>query len=110
MAFFYPYQVVNRNGSVYIASTGVTVSTTNVVFAFPNTGFANRPYFGTVFVNLAQAIPADTTGTLPILFDGTPVTKYGGDPLTVADLPGTGVYQLWFDKASGTLQIQTGVV
>lgn len=110
MAFNFNYQVVNRNGSVFIASNSVTVNTANVVFNFPNTGFANRPYIGTIFVNLAQAIPTGTTGTLPILFDSTPVTKYNGDPLTVDDIPGTGIFQLWYDRSTGTLQIMTGVV
>lgn len=110
MAFVYNYTVVNRNGSVYISSTGVSVNTSNVVFNFPDTGFANRPYLGTVFVNLAQAIPAGTTTTLPILFDSQPVTKYNGEPLTVADIAGTGVYQFWFNRQTGVLQIMTGLV
>ncbi len=110
MAFYFPYNVVNRNGSVYIASTGVSVNTANVVFSFPSAGFGNRPYLGTVFVNLEQAIPAGTTATLPILFDGTAVTKYNGEPLTVADITGTGVYQFWFNRSTNTLQLMTGVV
>lgn len=110
MAFFYPYTVVNRNGSVYIVSSGVTVNTANVVFTFPETGFTNRPYLGTVFVNIAQAIPTGTTATLPVLFDGQAVTKYNGEPLTVADIAGTGVYQFWFNRQTETLQIMTGVL
>lgn len=109
MATNFPFQVVGGRRA-YVVSSSVTVNTANVVFAFPTTLFANRPYFGPVFVNLAQAIPEGTTGTLPILFDGTAVTKYGGAALTVADLPGTGVYQFWFDRSTGVLQIQTGVV
>ena len=38
-----------------------------------------------------------------------PVTKYGGDPLTIADLQGVGVYQFWYDKQTNTLQVMTGV-
>ncbi len=110
MAFAYPYTVVNRNGSVYIESSGVAVNAASVVFSFPNTGFGQRPYLGTVFVNLAQAVPAGTTTTLPILFDGTPVTKYNGEPLTVADIAGTGVYELWFNRATNVLQLMTGAV
>lgn len=110
MAFLYPYQVVNRNGSVYIASLGVTVNTANVVFNFPDTGFANRPYLGTIFVNLVQSIPAGTTATLPIFFDGQAVTKYNGDPLTVDDISGIGVYQFWFNRQTETLQLMTGLV
>lgn len=110
MAFYNPYTVVNRNGSVYIVSAGVTVNTANVTFTFPETGFANRPYLGTVFVNLAQAIPTGTTATLPIFFDGQAVTRYNGEPLTVADIAGTGVYQFWFNRQTETLQLMTGLV
>ena len=54
------------------------------------------------------------TGTLPILFETNgatqAITKYNGGTLTVADIPGTGVYEFWFDRATNTLQIMTGVV
>ena len=49
-----------------------------------------------------QAIPTGTTGTLPILFETNgvtqAVTKFNGEALTVADVPGTGVVQLWFEQ------------
>lgn len=38
------------------------------------------------------------------------VTKYGGTPLTIADLPGVGVYEMWFDRPTNVLQIMTGAV
>ena len=38
------------------------------------------------------------------------VTKFDGAPLTVADIPGTGVYEFWFDRTTNTLQIMTGIV
>ncbi|UVP31188.1 hypothetical protein NXW58_13710 [Bacteroides faecis] len=38
------------------------------------------------------------------------VTKYNGEALTAADIPRTGVYEFWFDRATNTLQIMTGVV
>ena len=76
--------------------------------------FASANYRGTVFVKLAQAIPTGTTGTLPILFETNgatqAVTKYNGAPLTVADLPGTGIYQFWFERDTNTLQLMTGIV
>lgn len=108
-----PFTWVNRRGSAAVQSTGVTVNTDNVVFAFANHAFATNWYRGTVFVHLAQSIPTGTTGTLPVLFETNgvtqAVTKYGGEPLTVADLPGTGVYELWFDRSTGVLQLMTGV-
>ena len=32
-------------------------------------------------------------------------TKVGGDPLTIADIPGTGVYEFYYDRESSTLQL-----
>lgn len=110
----YPFTLVNRRGSAAIASTAVTVNTDNVVFTFANHAFVNAWYRGTIFVDLAQAIPTGTTGTLPVVFSTNgstqAVTKFNGEALTVADLPGRGVYQLWFDRSTNTLQIMTGIV
>lgn len=109
-----PFIWVNRRGSAAIASTGVAVNTANVVFTFKNHAFVNANYRGTIFVNLKQAIPTGTTGTLPILFETNgatqAVTKYNGAPLTVADVQGTGVYQFWFEKDTNTLQMMSGIV
>lgn len=114
MLWLRPYTWVNRNGSAAIASTSVKVNTSDVVFTFKNHAFVNANYRGTIFVNLRQAIPTGTTGTLPILFEtnGTTqaVTKFNGDALTVADVPGTGVVQLWFERDTNTLQLMTGIV
>lgn len=110
----YPFAWVNRRGSAAIGSTGVTVNTANVVFTFRNHAFLNANYRGTVFVKLAQAIPTGTTTTLPVVFEtnGTTqaVTKFNGEALTVADIAGTGVYQLWFERDTNTLQLMTGIV
>ena len=109
-----PFTWVNRRGSAAIQSTGVTVGTADVRFSFQNHAFLSNWYRGTLFVNLAQAIPAGTTGTLPILFETNgatqAVTKHNGEALTVADVPGTGIFEFWFDKSTNTLQILTGVV
>lgn len=114
MIWSYPYSWVNRRGSAAIGSTGVTVNTDNVVFSFRNHAFVNANYRGTIFVNLIQAIPTGTTGTLPILFETNgktqAVTKFGGAALTVADVTGTGVYQFWFERDTNTLQLMTGIV
>ena len=109
-----PFVWVNKRGSAAIASTGVVVNTADVVFTFKNHAFVNANYRGTIFVNLKQAIPTGTTGTLPILFETNgvtqAVTKFNGAPLTVADVPGTGVVQLWFERDTNTLQLMTGIV
>lgn len=114
MAFINPFTWVNRRGSAAIASQGVTVNATEVVFSFASHAFLSNWYRGSLFVNLMQAIPAGTTGTLPVLFETNgvrqAVTKFNGDALTVADVAGTGVYQLWYEKDTNTLQLMTGIV
>ena len=109
MVWMNPYAWVNRRGSAAIASQGVTVNTDNVVFSFRNHAFVNANYRGTIFVNLRNAIPSGTTGTLPILFETNgvtqAVTKVGGEALTVADITGTGIYQFWFERDTNTLQL-----
>ena len=99
----FPFIFVNRRGSAAIATTGVTVNGTT------NHAFINAWYQGTIFINIAQAIPAGTTGTLPIVFETNgatqAVTKIGGVPLTVADITGTGIYEFWFDRSTNTLQL-----
>ena len=109
-----PFSWVNRHGSAAIGSTGVNVNADNVTFTFKNHAFLNANYRGTVFVNLMQSIPTGTTGTLPVLFETNgvtqAVTKFNGAPLTVADVTGTGVYQLWFESDTNTLQLMTGIV
>ena len=82
----YPFQFVNRRGSAAISTSGVTVNTDNVVFSFPNHAFVNAWYRGTIYIDLAQAVPTGTTGTLPVLFETNgvtqAVTKYNGEALT----------------------------
>lgn len=105
---------VNRRGIPVIKTTGVTVNAADVVFSFQNHAFANSWYRGLVLVELSQAIPAGTTGTLPVLFETNGVTKnvttYNGANVTVSDIPGTGVFQLFYDKQTDTLQLMTGAV
>lgn len=111
---FRAFTFVNRRGSAAISTTGVKVNTDNVVFSFANHAFVNAWYRGTLFVDLAQAVPTGTTGTLPVLFETNgvtkAVTKFNGDALTAADIPGTGVVQLWFDRQTDTLQLMSGIV
>ena len=110
----FPFQFVNRRGSAAIATSGVNVTADNVVFSFPNHSFVNAWYRGTIYIDLAQAVPTGTTGTLPVLYETNgatqAVTKYNGEALTAADIPGTGVFEFWFDRTTNTLQIMTGVV
>ncbi len=98
----FPFRYVNRNGSAYVVSSGVSATAEAVVYTFPAHSFASRSYLGSVYVEIAQAVPAGAATTLPIVLA---VTTYNGEALTVADLPGTGVYELWYNKQANRLQI-----
>ena len=107
---------INVNGYIpTLSSNSVAVTTTNVAYDFNNHRNVGRPFRGLLIVRLAQAIPTGTTDTLPIVFttDGgttTPVTTFNGDAVTVSDIPGTGVYILWYESQSDTLQLLTGII
>jgi hypothetical protein len=38
------------------------------------------------------------------------VTTYNGDPVTVADIPGTGIYLFWYESTTDSLQLLTGAL
>lgn len=104
------YINVNINGIPAIRSLSVSVTATEVQFDFNNHRNIGRPFRGLIVVNLAQVIPSGTTTTLPIVFTsngGNPqqLLTYGGTPVTVADIKGTGIYLVWFESQSGTLQL-----
>ena len=104
----FPYQYVNINGIPTIKTQSVSVSDTAVNFKF-NPDFDSRPFRGLILVYISEAIPEGTTTTLPIQFSmaGTTsnISVAGGLNLTVADLPGTGIYLLYFDRWADTLQL-----
>lgn len=104
----FPRQYVNINGIPTVKSQNVIVSDTSVDFKF-NPDWDRRPFRGLLLVYLSEAIPEGTTTTLPIRFSmaGTTsnVTIAGGDNLTVADLPGVGVYLVYYDRFTDILQI-----
>lgn len=111
-----PFNInVNVGGIPALRSIGVTVNTTEVKFDFNSHRNVGRPFVGIVVVQLAQVIPAGTTTTLPIVFTtdgGNPanLTTFNGANVTVADIPGTGVYLVWVDTQSGNVQLLTGAL
>lgn len=111
-----PFNInVNVNGIPALRSTAVTVSTTEVRFDFNSHRNVGRPFVGIVAVQLAQSIPTGTTTTLPVVFttDGgnaANLTTFNGEDVTVADIAGTGIYLVWVDSQSGTVQLLTGIV
>lgn len=104
----FPYQYANINGLPCIKTQTVVVSTTSVTFKFAP-DFDGRPFRGLILVYISETIPDGTTTTLPIQFSmaGTTsnLTVAGGDNVTVADLPGTGIYLVYFDRWADTLQL-----
>lgn len=104
----FPWQYTNINGIPSIKTQTVTVSDTAVTYKFAP-DFDGRPFRGLILVYISEAIPAGTTTTLPIQFSmaGTTsnVTVAGGATVTVADLPGVGIYLVYFDRWADTLQL-----
>lgn len=104
----FPFQYINLNGVPTIESRRVTVSDTSVDFQF-RPDFDRTAFRGLLLVYLSEAIPEGTTTTLPIRFsmagNTSAVTVAGGDPLTVADVPGVGVYLFYYDRYANVLQL-----
>lgn len=101
-----PRYISNANGIPRFESNSVTVNTTNVVYSFTDAGTNfNNNFNGLVLIKFNQSIPTDTTTSLPILINSTSLTTYGGTEVTVADFKGTGIYLMYYDSNSRTLQI-----
>lgn len=104
------YINVNTNGIPTLRSLSVNVTSTNVQFDFNNHRNVGRPYRGLLIINLAQAIPSETTTTLPIVFTTSgsneqALVGLNNEPITVASITGTGVYLLWYESQTNTLQL-----
>lgn len=109
------YINVNQPGIPTLRSLSVTVGTSDVRFDFNNHRNVGRPFRGLLIVNLAQPIPTGTTDTLPIVFTSgganvTQLTTFNGDPVTVANISGTGVYLCWYESSTDSLQLLTGTL
>jgi hypothetical protein len=104
--------ITNMGGIVYLSTTNTTVGTEAVDFAL---GFIRRPLppVGYFTVRITSAIPSGTTGTLPVTLtlNGTTrqLTKIDGTAVTAAELPATGVFQVFNDRFNGILQIMSPV-
>ena len=96
----------NVNGTPYLRTNSVSVGADAVDFAL---GFRRIPAVGYFTVNVADAIPSDATGTLPVrlVLNGSArnLTFFGGTNVTAADLQGTGVISVFYDWYNGILQL-----
>lgn len=96
----------NINGIPYLTTNGISVSTESVDFAL---GFRRIPKISDVVIRITNPIPEGTTGTLPVRFtlngNTRELTFFGGNPVTAADLAGTGVIEVWYDWFNGIFQL-----
>lgn len=101
----------NVNGIPYLRTTGVTVGTDAVDFTL---GFRRIPPVGYLTINIADAIPTGTTGTLPVRLtlngQTRALTSFGGVAVTAADLTGTGIVQVFYDWYNGVLQLTSPII
>lgn len=95
---------INAGGQPYIANTQVTVGTDAVNIAL---GIRRIQPIGYFTVRMENAIPSDATATLPITITLNGVTRAltlaNGDAVTVADILGASVFQVFNDKFNGLL-------
>lgn len=104
------YINVNTGGIPTLRSLSVTVTPSKVQYDFNNHRNVGRPYRGLLIINLAQPIPTGTTTTLPVVFTTSgsneqPLVKVNGVSATVADISGTGIYLVWYESQTNTLQL-----
>ena len=108
MLVFPGYYWANKIGIPRVQSTSVIVNSDNVEFYFDGNRLFSNSYSGLVLVKIDQAIPTGTTTTLPIIFNSTNgkqnVTTYNDADMTVGTWPGTGIYLMYYDRATNMLQ------
>ena len=110
----FPFNFANRNGIPLIEASGIEVTDTNVVISLPRRAFRFLNDKGIILFRMTQAIPAATTQTLPVVFSSSdftqPLTNIGGTPITVAQVSGTGVYLIYYDKGANLMQLVTTTI
>lgn len=100
----------NASGIPYLRVNDVTVGTEYVDLSV---GFRRIPAIGYMTINMSEAIPTGTTGTLPIRVklngNTRDLVSFDGTAVTAADLTGTGVFTVFYDWYSGTLQLISAI-
>ena len=101
----------NSDGIPYLRTNGVTVGTDAVDFSL---GFRRIPPIGYLTINISDAIPTGTTGTLPVRLtlngNTRALTTFGGVAVTAADLTGAGVVVVFYNWYNGLLQVVSPIV
>lgn len=108
----FPYNFSNVRGIPMIASSSIEVTADNVVVNIPNRAFRGLANSGVVAFKLTQDIPSGGEA-LPVIFSSSdftqPLTVAGGANATGSSFSGIGVYLIWYDKSSNTLQLLMNV-
>ena len=90
----------------YLMVTNITVGTAAVNLSM---GDRNIAPTGTIYVRIGTAIPAGTDAALPVTLslngNTRQLTFFGGSNVTVADLTGTGVLEVFNDLGNNILQL-----
>ena len=101
----------NAGGIPYLRAINVTVGTENVNIALSPRNLPPVGYF-TVYLN--NIIPSDTTTTLPVILsmEGTPrdLTLPNGDPVTVEQLLGVNVVEVFNDRPRSILALMSRTI
>ncbi len=102
---------INAGGQPYIANTQVTVGTDAVNIAL---GWRRIQPIGYFTIRMENAIPTGTTTTLPITLTLNGVTRAltlaNGDAVTVADVLGANIMQVFNDKFNGILALMSRTI
>lgn len=101
----------NAGGIPYITNTQVNVGTDTVNIAL---GWRRIQPIGYFTIRMENAIPTDATGTLPITLTLNGVTRAltlaNGDAVTVADVLGASIMQVFNDKFNGLLVLTSRTI
>ena len=102
---------INAGGQPYISNTQVTVGTEAVNIAL---GWRRIQPIGYFTVRMENPIPSDATATLPITLTlngiTRPLTLANGDAVTVADVLGASIMQVFNDKFNGVLALMSRTI
>lgn len=106
-----PNVTTNAGGIPYLSSTNVTIGTESVDIAL---GFRRIQPVGYLTIFIEDVIPAGTTATLPITLtlNGTTraLTLPNGTPVTVAELEGVNIINVFNDRFRGILALMSRTV
>lgn len=101
----------NAGGIPLLVSTSTKITTESVDIAL---GFRRIQPLGYLTIRVADAIPADTTTTLPVnlTLNGTtrPLTFANGTPVTAERLLSTSAFLVFNDRFNGSLFLMSSTV